>query len=117
MGYISLPLNVNAIIGITNYYCVLSKIVVLHDAIKTIQNGVFVFLQNKNENLFFFQKVNKKTVIKKQVGCIFLKKRVFLNPDYLSILFCNFPLISRSGISYVTISLIGCAPHTWSIGP
>jgi len=30
---------------------------------------------------------------------------------------CDFLLIARSGKSHVTISLIGCAPHTWSIGP
>jgi len=26
-------------------------------------------------------------------------------------------LIKRSGTSQVTISLIGCAPHTYSVGP
>jgi len=63
--------------------------VTLHDTIKTIQNGVFVLFKKKNENLFLF-KGNKKTHLKK-TGGLFLKKRVFLNPDYLSILFCNFP--------------------------
>jgi len=43
--------------------------------------------------------------------------RIFLNPDYLSILFCNFPLIARSGTSHVTIRLIVCAPHTWTKCP
>jgi len=42
VGYISLPSNLHAIIGITSYCCVLLKMVILHDAIKTIQNGVFV---------------------------------------------------------------------------
>jgi len=37
----------NAIIGITSYYCVILKMVILHDAIKTIQNGVFAFFKNK----------------------------------------------------------------------
>jgi len=37
--------------------------------------------------------------------------------NYLSILFCDFPLIVRSGKSHVTISLIGCAPHIYSKGP
>jgi len=37
----------NAIIGITSYYCVILKMVVLHDAIKTIQNGVFMFFLKK----------------------------------------------------------------------
>jgi len=43
--YISLPPNLNAIIGrpITSYYCVILKMVILRDAIKTIQNGDFVF--------------------------------------------------------------------------
>jgi len=41
----------------------------------------------------------------------------FLNPDYLLVLLCNFPLVARSGTSHVIIRLIGCAPHTWSIGP
>jgi len=42
MGYISLPSNLKAIIGIKSYYCVILKMVILHDAIKTIQNKVFV---------------------------------------------------------------------------
>jgi len=37
---------------------------------------------------------------------------VFLHPDYLSILVCDFSLIARSATSHVTISLNGCAPHT-----
>jgi len=75
--------------------------VILRDAIKTIHNGVFVFYL-KNKNLFFFQKTLKNG----------LKNVFFLNPDYLSILFCDFSLIERSGASHVTISLIGRAPHT-----
>ena len=42
MGCISLPSNLNAIIGITSYYCVILDMTISHDAIKTIQNGVFV---------------------------------------------------------------------------
>jgi len=30
----------------------------------------------------------------------------------LSILLCDFPLIARSGINHVTISLVGCSLHT-----
>jgi len=60
----------------------------------------------------FFSKNPKKLDLKKQEGRILLKKRVFLNPDYLSILFCDFPLIARSGTSHATISLFGRAPHT-----
>ena len=78
----------------------------------------FVFFL-KNKNLFLF-KTRQKTDIKKQktqVGWVLLKKRVFLNPHYLSIIFCDFPMIARSGTSQVTIKLIGCALHTQSIGP
>jgi len=49
----------NAIIG-TSYYFVISKMVILHDTIKTIQNGVFLFSLKKNKNLFLLNK-NKKT--------------------------------------------------------
>jgi len=34
MGYVSLPSIFNAVIGITRYYCVLLKMVILHDAKK-----------------------------------------------------------------------------------
>jgi len=80
---------------------------VLHDAIKTIQNGVCVFF--KEQRLVSFIK-KLKTQIKENTRMGFKKKRVFLNPDYLSILFCDFPLIAQSGKSQVTISLIGCVP-------
>jgi len=40
MGYILLSSNANAMIGITSYQCVILKMVILHDALKTIQNGV-----------------------------------------------------------------------------
>jgi len=63
---------------------------ILHDATKTIQNGVFVyFFKKKNKNLFF-KKNNKKSDLKNWwVVCFF--KWVFLNPDCLSILFVTFP--------------------------
>jgi len=56
-----------------------------------------------------FQKTQKTDIKKtKNRGRLgFIKKRGFLNPDYLSILFCDFPLIARSGTSHVAISLIG----------
>jgi len=55
-------------IGITSHYCVILKIVILHDAIKTIQNGIFPF------------SFKKQTRVKKNswVGC-FEKIEVFLN--------------------------------------
>jgi len=56
MGYIALPSILNASVGITSYYCVILKIVVLHDGIKTIQNGPFQFSLKKEKNLVSFQK-------------------------------------------------------------
>jgi len=69
MGYISLLSIFSAIIGITIYYCVILKIVILHDAIKTIQNGVFCFVKKKNKILFLFKKTKKN-------GFLFLKNRL-----------------------------------------
>jgi len=43
----------------TSYDCVILQTVILHDAMKTIHNVVFVFFQ-KNKNLF-----HKKTDLKK----------------------------------------------------
>jgi len=80
MGNISLPSILNAIIGITSYYCVILKIVILHDGIKTIQNGVFLFSLIKEQNLVVFKKNLKKHFFlktKKQVVCFFLKKMHF----------------------------------------
>jgi len=95
MGYISLPLILNAMIGITSYYCVILKIVILHDGIKTIQNGIFLFSLKKEQNLVSFLKNPKK-----QVG--FYLTRVFLNPAYSG---CSVvPSVTRSR----TIVLIKC---------
>jgi len=51
MGYIALPSILNAIIGVTSYYYVIVKIVILHGGIKTTQNGVFLFSLKKEQNL------------------------------------------------------------------
>ena len=56
MGYIPLPSNLNGIIGITSYYCVILKIMIVHDAIKTMKNKVFPFSLKKEPNLVSFQK-------------------------------------------------------------
>jgi len=63
VGYISLPSNLNAKIGISSNYCVILKMVILHDAIKTIHNGVLCFFYKKNKNLFLLKK-NKKNRMK-----------------------------------------------------
>jgi len=63
MGYISLPSDLNAIIGITSYHCVILKMVILHDAIKTIQNRVFVFFfLKKEQKAISFQKNEEKRI-------------------------------------------------------
>jgi len=74
MGYISLPSNLNAIIG-TSCYWVTLKTVILHDAIKTIQNGFFAFFYEQTPVSF---KKNKNIRI--------FKKRVFFN-GFFSTLF------------------------------
>jgi len=58
MGYISLPSILNAIIGITSYYCVILKIVILHYGTKTMQNEVFLLSLKRTKACFF--KKNKK---------------------------------------------------------
>ena len=82
MRYISLPSILNAIIGITScYYCVILKIVILHDGIKTIQNGVFLFSLKKKKMFFFFKSKKRyfsKKKTKKQVS--FFLNKSFLNP-------------------------------------
>jgi len=74
---------------------------------RQIRMGFLCFFKEQ-KNCFFSN--NPKNGFKKeqniQVGW------VFLDPDYLSILFYDFPLIARFGTSHVIISLIGYAPHT-----
>jgi len=77
MGYISVLTYLNAGIGISSYYCVILKMVILHDEIKTIKNGVFVLLIKKEKNCFFSK--NPKKYLKKQVGWVF-KKTSFSQP-------------------------------------
>jgi len=78
--------------------------VILHNAIKTIQNVFLCFLKKRTQTCFF-SKNPRNPDLKKAEG--WFKKNVFFNPDYLSILFCDFLLIARSGTNHVTISLIG----------
>jgi len=85
MGYISLPSNLNGIIGTASFYCVIPKIMTLHDAIKTIKNRVFLFSLKKEQNLVSFQKTPKKTFFLKKnkiTGGLFFfeKKSVFFQP-------------------------------------
>jgi len=81
MGYISLPSILNAIIGITSYQCVVLKMVILHDAIKTIQNEFF--LKKNNENLFLLKNKQKTFCLKKkpkETGGLFFFKPGFSQP-------------------------------------
>jgi len=68
----------NAIVGITSYYCVILKIVVLHDGIKTIQNGPFQFSLKKEQNLVSFQKTYKMG-LKKNRWVVFSRKPGFFS--------------------------------------
>jgi len=52
-------LKFECIIGVTSYYCVMLQVVILYDAIKTIQNVVFVFFYKK-QNLFRLKKNQKR---------------------------------------------------------
>jgi len=70
----------------------------------------------KEQKPVFFQK-NKTPGVKKKRkktgGLGFLKKLgIFSNLVIFQYSSCDFPLIARSGTSHITISLIGCAPHT-----
>jgi len=56
MGYISLPSILNGIIGITSYYRVILKIMILLDVIKAIKNKVFPFSLKKEQNLVSLKK-------------------------------------------------------------
>ena len=60
--------------------------VTLHDAIKTIQNGVFVFFSKEHKPVSL--KKNKKTDLKNRR---LFQKLFFLKPNYLSIFFAIFP--------------------------
>ena len=92
-----------------SYYCVILHVVILHNAIKTIQN-VFCVCFKEPKPVSLKKKKKKNWIKQKQTTQEGWVKKCFLfNPDYLWILFCDFPLIARSGTSHVTISLIGCA--------
>ena len=62
MGHISLPSNLNAIIGIISYYCAILKMVILHDAMKTNQN-VFLCLFKEQKPVSF--QITQKNGFKK----------------------------------------------------
>ena len=93
-GYISLPSILNAIITITSYYCVILKIVILHDGIKTIQNEVFLFsLKKRTKSGFFYKKLQKTFFFFKQKnpgGLFFFEKPGFFStlPAFHAIIFC-----------------------------
>jgi len=77
--------DLNAIIGIKSNYCVILKMVILHDAIQTIQNSVF--FSKKNKNLFI-----KKNRIKKTKTCeLFFLNLFFPTLIIFQSLFVIFP--------------------------
>jgi len=104
MRYISLPSNLNGIIGITSYYCVILKIMILHDAIKRIMNKVFPCSLKKNKILFLFKKTKKRLFFQKETknpgGLSVFKKPGFfsnltLTHGSYAILKINFQSFSR----------------------
>ena len=72
MGYISLPSVLNARVGITSYYCVILKMVILHDGIKPFRMGFLCFLKKRTWSCFFVKKKRKKRFFfkNKQPLCI-----------------------------------------------
>jgi len=60
MGNISFLSILNALIGITSYYCIFLKMVILHDAIKNNSERGFPFSLKKEQNLVSFLKKTKK---------------------------------------------------------
>jgi len=73
-----LPSILNVIMGITSYYCVILKMVILHGGIKTFQIGVFLFSSKKIErNIVSFWK--PRVFPKKQVSWV-KNKTAFSHP-------------------------------------
>jgi len=87
-------------------WCIVSK----------AESGFCVFLLTKT--CFFSTHSNirvKKT--KNTGGLVFSWKQRVFSTLIIFQFFCDFPLTARFGTSHVTINLIGCVPHTYSIGP
>jgi len=59
----------------------------LHDATEKFKMGFLRLFKTKDKTRFLSK---KKSDLKRLVGCFF-KKRVFINPDCVSILFVIFP--------------------------
>ena len=81
-GVLFSPSISNAIIGITSYYCEILKMMMLHDVIKTILNGVFPFSLEKRTKSCFFLKNPKNDFLnrfflkaQKNRWVVFLKKK------------------------------------------
>jgi len=70
--------------------------------------GFLCFFKRKQE-----KPVSLKQIQNKKAGELFVFKNGFFSTLIIfQSFFCDFPLIARSGTSRVTISFIGCAPHT-----
>jgi len=79
MGYISLPSILNGIIGITSYYRVILKIMILLDVIKAIKNKVFPFSLKKEQNLVSLKKKKIFLNQKNRWVVFFLKRNGFFS--------------------------------------
>ena len=87
MGYISLPSILNDIVGTTNYYCVILKMVISDDAIKAIQNGVIPFPCKRRKYCFFLKNQKKNFVFskpQKNRWVVFFNKNGFISTLLLS---------------------------------
>jgi len=74
MGYLSLPSVLNAKTGITSCYCVILKIVIWHDGIKTNQDVFFLFYLKKEQNVSF-QKTKNNFLRKKEPRWVVVLKK------------------------------------------
>ena len=91
MGYISLPSHLNAIIGIKSYHCAILKMVILHDAINTIKNRVFVIFIKKKKTLSFKKKQKNGLKNNKKTCELFFKTRFFSTLIIFQFSFVIFP--------------------------
>jgi len=97
-------------IGITSYYCVILKMEILHDAVKIIQNGVFVFLLKKEQKSVYIWKIQRSCFFLKNKWVVFFeRKQVFLNPaDFLK-------LFGKVCISVPIKSVISIKQRWWEL--
>jgi len=92
--------------GITSYYCVILKMMILHDAIKTIKSKVFPFSLKKEQNLVSFSKKQKTGFSEKKTKnrwVFFWKNPGFSQPWAVSLFRCpTFQELQKSGGTWIS---------------